>query len=314
MTGLHSKIAGTGRALPPRVLDNHELASRLDTSDAWIVERTGIRERRLVADGQHASDLAAAAGKAALEAAGLDARQLDCIVVCTVTPDTPMPACAVHVQRKLDAGSCPAFDVSAACAGFVYGLHLADALVKTGMHRRVLVVGVEVLSRIVDWQDRNTCILFGDGAGAVVLEASSEPGRGLVASRIWADGHEAELLHQPLGGKVQMQGRPLFQQAVKLLDEACRQVLAAAGWQAGDVDLVVAHQANRRLVEALAQRTGLPLERFLLNIDRYGNTSAASIPIALDEAVRAGQVRPGQNLLFVALGAGLAWGAAAMRW
>lgn len=322
---IRARVLGTGSALPSRVLGNAELAGRLGSSEPWIESRTGIRERRVCtpADGGEAPAdaacaLATAAGAAALSRAGLAPADVDAIIVATVTSDAPTPACAVQVQHALGCPPCAAFDVSAACAGFVYALHVADALVRAGAHRRVLVIGVEVMSRIVDWQDKNTAVLFGDGAGAVVLgaePASDAPDApGVLASRLHADGAGAALLGQVRGGRVHMQGPALFAQAVKLVAAVCDEVLAAAGVAKAELAHVVAHQANVRLIDAVAQRVGLARERFRVNIDRVGNTSAASIPIALDEAARAGAIAAGQLVLLVGLGAGLAWGAQVLRW
>lgn len=329
------RILGTGRAVPERVLSNDDLSRMVDTSDAWIRERTGIGARHVVARGQQAaSDLAAEAGRKACEAAGISPSEIDCIICSTISGDMPLPACAVYVQRKLGAApSCPAFDLAAACAGFLYGLSVAEGLLRSGQYRRILVCGVEVLSGYVNWQDRNTCVLFGDGAGAAVLSLTTDEeqaaGRGLLSVHLFADGTQAEALMIPGGGSlhptteetlrdgkhfIHMQGKVIFSQAVRNLSSACQAALTQHGLRPDDIDLVVAHQANLRIIEAVAQRLGLPMERFFINIDRYGNTSSASVPIALDEVVRAGRVRPGDRLLFCALGAGLAWGAAALRW
>jgi 3-oxoacyl-[acyl-carrier-protein] synthase-3 len=330
---IRSRIVGTGRALPEKVLSNLDIEKMVDTTDAWIVERTGISERRVLDPALTNSDLSAQAARAALAMAGLSGSDVDCIILGTVTPDVPMPATAVYVQQKIGAGSCAAFDLSAACAGFVYGMSIADAFIRAGSFKRVLVIGVEILTRIVDWKDRNTCVLFGDGAGAVVMVGEDQPEghrpRGVLTTHIYADGSGAEFLHIPAGGvktpvtaqglaaaenKVKMSGKQVFQHAVRNISGACVTALEKVGLTAADVDLVVAHQANLRIVEAVAQRVGLPMSKFHLNIQRYGNTSSASIPIALDEAVREGKVKDGMNLLMGALGAGFAWGAAVVRW
>ncbi|MDW8283819.1 MAG: beta-ketoacyl-ACP synthase III [Myxococcales bacterium] len=323
-------LLGTGRALPERVLTNDELAQRVATSDEWIQTRTGIRCRRVAAPGQAASDLAAEAGRRACAAAGIDPQEIDCILCATVTPDMPLPACAVLVQRKLGGrpGS-PAFDLAAACGGFLYGLAVAEGLLRGGRYRRVLLCGVEVLSRFIDWEDRSTCILFGDGAGAAVLGLGEEDDpRGLLSVHLFADGRLADLLYIPAGGSlrpashetvqgrehsVRMDGRAIFAHVVRDLSAACQTALQDCGLTLLDIDRVIPHQANRRLLEALAQRLGLPLERLYINIDRYGNTSAASVPIALDEALEQGWLQPGHTVLLCALGAGLAWGAACLR-
>jgi len=324
---MRSRILGTGKAVPSRVLTNADLEKTVQTSDAWIVERTGIRERRILEEGRTTSDLAADAGRAALAAAETEPSALDAIIVCTVTPDMPLPACAVTVQQKLGA-TCAAFDMAAACAGFVYGLAVGDALVRTGAYRRVLVVGVEVLSRHVDWTDRNTCVLFGDGAGAVVL-GPSEGERGVLSTHLFADGAQAPLLTIPGGGtahpptadtlerrlhSVKMNGRGVFAHAVRNIARASLVAIEANGVRPEDVTWVVAHQANLRILEGVAEKTRLPLSKFYLNIARYGNTSSASIPIALDEAVRDGTIKPGDLLLMSALGAGFSWGSALVRW
>jgi 3-oxoacyl-[acyl-carrier-protein] synthase-3 len=327
-------ILGTGSALPQHELTNDDLSKMVDTSDAWIRERTGIQARRTVQKGEAASDLASAAGLRACEAAGISPTELDCIVCATVTPDMPLPSCAVFIQRKVGARpGIPAFDLAAACGGFLYGLAVAEGLLRSGQYRRILVCGVEVLSGCVNWQDRNTCILFGDGAGAVVLglcdDEQQASGRGVLSVHLYADGGQAEALLIPAGGSlhpttaetvaagqhyVHMSGKVIFTHAVRNLASACQTALKHEGLKPTDIDLVVAHQANLRIIEAVAQRLDLPMERFFINIEKYGNTSSASVPIALDEAVRSGRVQPGHRLLFCALGGGLAWGAACVRW
>jgi 3-oxoacyl-[acyl-carrier-protein] synthase III len=330
---IRSRIVGTGKAVPSKVLTNADLEKLVDTNDAWITERTGIKERRILDPSQANSDLCSEAGKNALEMAGLKGSDLDCIVIGTVTPDMPFPATAVFVQQKLGAGTCPAFDLSAACAGFVYGLSVGDSFIKARTFKRVLVIGAEVLTRITNWTDRNTCVLFGDGAGAVLLQAeeqsASQPARGLLSTHIFADGSNAEHLQIPAGGtrtaltpelmaknehKVKMNGKAVFSHAVRNISNGCLTALEANGMTSKDVDLVVAHQANLRILEAVAQRVGLPMDKFYLNIHKYGNTSSASIPIALDEALREGRVKDGMNLLMGALGGGFAWGSAVVRW
>jgi 3-oxoacyl-[acyl-carrier-protein] synthase-3 len=328
-----ARILGTGSALPPRTLTNAELERIVDTTDAWISGRTGIRERRILDAGQSTSDLAASAALKACQSAGLRPADLDCIIVATVTPDRPLPSTAVYVQRKLGAGPCAAFDVSAACGGFLYGLAIADAFVRSCQFQRVLVVGVEVLSRIVDWRDRNTCVLFGDGAGAVVV-AACEPeaemeGRGILSVHLNADGCGAEELMIVAGGSsmptstktvcenlhtVRMNGKAVFSHAVRRLAASCQIALATNQLCSNDVDLVIAHQANLRIIEAVAERCALPMDRFYLNIEKYGNTSSASVPIALDEAVKDGSMRKGMTVLLCAFGAGFTWGSAVIRW
>ena len=334
MTFQRARIFGTGHAVPPHVLTNAELARTVDTSDEWITERTGIRQRHILADGLGASDLATEAARNACDAAGWDPATLDCIIVATVTPDSPLPSSAAHVQTKL--GCRPgiaAFDITAACAGFIYGLSIADGFIKTGQFKRVCVIGVEVLSRIVDWTDRNTCVLFGDGAGAVVLgtdgPAKGASDRGLLSTHIYADGRGAEHLCIPAGGSckpasaatvaeglhfVHMNGRQVFANAVRNMTAACDEALKANGATVADVDHVVAHQANMRIIEQVAEHCALPLDKFVLNLERFGNTSSASIPIALDEAARAGRFKEGDTILMCALGAGFAYGSAYLRW
>jgi len=306
--------------VPAKVIANHDLARQVDTTDEWIVARTGIRERRVAAPDEYASDLALRAAESALEQAGLPAVNLALIIVATISPDQPLPSCAVHLQRKLGA-RCPAFDLAAACAGFLYGLDLAGRYVTTGIGP-VLVVGVEVLSRVLDWTDRETCVLFGDGAGAAIVDRLVEPSpaatasepRGLLAAVLGADGRGAHLLQIPRDeGVVRMRGREVFRSAVTQLGEACQQVLDLAELRPANVDHAVMHQANRRILEALSRRIGGPWERFHLTIDRWGNTSSASIPLGLDDALRSGRILPGQVVLMAALGAGLAWGAAVAR-
>jgi 3-oxoacyl-[acyl-carrier-protein] synthase-3 len=328
-----SRILGTGHYLPSIVRTNADIEKMVETSDQWIIERTGIRERRIAPPEIVTSDMATAAAKQALEAAELSASDLDMILVATVTPDMPMPATAVYVQQKLGAGSCPAMDLSAACAGFIFGLSIADQFIRSGTMKNVLVVGVELLSRVIDWEDRTTCVLFGDGAGAVVLgpaNGATANGklRGLLATKIQSDGALAQSLMIPGGGsqspqsaevlehklhKVKMRGQDIFKVAVKNLTAASRDALTAAGLGADAVRWVVPHQANLRIINQVALRLDIPLERFVLNIERYGNTSSASIPLALDEGVRVGRIQPGDTVLMCALGAGISWGSALVR-
>jgi 3-oxoacyl-[acyl-carrier-protein] synthase-3 len=329
--GPASKILGTGRYAPSKVLSNTDLERMVDTSDAWISERTGIRERRIAADGELTSDMASAAARSALESSGISAADLDMIIVGTVTGDSPMPATAVHVQQKIGAGQIPAFDISAACAGFIYGVSIGDQFIRTGQMKRILVVGVELLSRVLNWSDRTTCVLFGDGAGAVVL-GSTDPAdasrRGVISTKIFTDGSLASSLTIPGGGsqlplthatldeaknKVQMVGSEVFKVAVKNLTSASKAAIEDAGLSTSDIDWVVAHQANLRILTQVASRLDIPLDRFVVNIERYGNTSSASIPIALDEAVRDGRIKAGQTVLMCALGAGISWGSALVR-
>ena len=323
------RILGTGRYTPARVMTNADLEKLVDTSDAWITERTGIKERRIAAPGELTSDMAAAAGKAALESAGITADQLDMIIVGTISGDMPMPATAVFVQQKLGAKTCPSFDLSAACAGFVYGLSIAEKFIRTGTMKHVLVIGVELLSRLLNWEDRKTCVLFGDGAGAVVLGPTDAKDRGILSTHLFTDGSLACSLLIPGGGSkepfgpevlankrslVHMEGQDVFKAAVRNLAGAATAALQANGMTGKDVDWVVAHQANLRILQAISQRLEIPMERFYVNIQKYGNTSSASIPIALDEAVRAGLIKPGQSILMTALGSGISWGSALVRW
>jgi 3-oxoacyl-[acyl-carrier-protein] synthase-3 len=313
---IYSRIAGTGSYLPPRVMTNAEFAARLDTSDAWIRERTGIVQRHIAEKSQSSSDLALQASARALEASGLTASQVDLIIVATSTPDYIFPSTACLLQAKLGVKGCPAFDVQAVCSGFVYGLATADALIRSGQYKSALVVGAEVFSRILDWNDRGTCVLFGDGAGAVVLTAAPQPG--IHASVLHADGSQVDLLSVPgnvCGGAIvgspflQMNGQGVFKFAVRVLEEAARETVAAAGMQLGDIDWLIPHQANVRILEATARRLGLPPEKLVVTVDRHGNTSAASIPLALDEFVRAGKIRPGHRVLMEGVGGGFTWGA-----
>jgi 3-oxoacyl-[acyl-carrier-protein] synthase-3 len=325
---LHSRILGTGAYTPERVLNNFHLEKMVETSDEWIRERTGIRERRIAADGEATSDMAFAAATRALEMAGLTAKDLDMIIVGTVTADTPMPACAAFLQHKLGLTDIPAFDVSAACAGFLYSMSIGDQFIRSGLHRRVLVVGAELLSRVLDWEDRTTCVLFGDGAGAVVLGAGGPDEGGILSTRLYTDSSLVESLCIRAGGsrervspesiaakrdKVFMNGRDIFKVAVKNLTRASASALADAKLSASDVSWVVPHQANLRIIAQVAQRLEIPMERFVLNIERYGNTSSASIPIALDEAVRDGRIQRGDTVLMCALGAGISWASALVR-
>jgi len=313
---IYSRIAGTGAYLPPTVLGNDELAKRVDTSDAWIRERTGIRQRHIADKSQASSDLALEASKRALEAAGMTAGQIDLMVVATSTPDFVFPSTACLLQAKLGVKGCAAFDVQAVCSGFVYGLATADSFIRAGTHKSALVVGAEVFSRILDWNDRATCVLFGDGAGAVVLTAAQKPG--VHASVLHADGSLAGILSVPgnvCGGAIvgspflQMQGSQVFKVAVRVLDEAAREVVAAAGMTLEDVDWLIPHQANVRILEATAKRLGLPRERLVVTVDRHANTSAASVPLALDDYVRAGTIKSGHKVMLQGVGGGFTWGA-----
>ncbi len=320
-------ITGVGSYVPARVLTNADLERMVATSDEWIHERTGIRERRIAATGEACSDLAVQAGKRALTAAGLSATDLDMILVATCTGDYPLPATACLVQHQLGATKAAACDLSAACCGFVYALSVADAYIKTGM-RHVLVIGSEVMSAITDWTDRNTCVLFGDGAGAAVISASDGK-RGILSTHLRSDGTLCELIMVPGGGSrtppsekviderlqyIKMKGNETFKVAVRTLEEIARSTLSANHLRVEDIDLYVPHQANIRILKAVMERLGLPIEKVMLNVDRYGNTSAASIPIALDEAVREGRIKDGSLVMLGAFGAGLTWASAVIRW
>jgi 3-oxoacyl-[acyl-carrier-protein] synthase III len=329
-----SVILGTGCYAPERVLTNAELAKTVDTTDEWIRTRSGIQERRIAAPGQATSDLAVEAARRALADAGLEPAAIDLLVVATMTPDMPMPATACIIQHKLGLpNSAACFDVNAACSGFIYALDTACAMLSSGRYQRALVIGAEKVSTIIDWTDRSTCVLFGDGAGAVVLgpEAgpSALPRRGLLGTRIGTSGDSVGLLCIPNGGSaapstpasladgghfIKMNGRAVFKSAVRGMEEAARDILEQQGVSANQIALVIPHQANLRIIEALAQYLDLPLDRFFINLDRYGNTSAASIPIALDEANRGGRIKVGDIILFVAFGAGLTYGSALVRW
>ncbi|MSQ48968.1 MAG: ketoacyl-ACP synthase III [Betaproteobacteria bacterium] len=313
---IRSRIVGTGSYLPPRVLTNEELSKKLDTSDAWIQERTGIKQRHIADASQTSSDLALEASRRALQAAGVKAEDIDLIVVATSTPDFVFPGTACLLQAKLGVKGCAAFDLQAVCSGFVYALATADNFIRAGTHKRALVVGAEVFSRILDWNDRGTCVLFGDGAGAVVLAAGDQPG--IHASVLHADGSQAGILSVPgnvCGGKIigspflQMQGNQVFKFAVKVLDEVARETAQAAGIKLAEVDWLIPHQANIRILEAVAKKLDLPRERLAVTVDRHGNTSAASVPLALDEYVRAGRIKPGHKVMLQGVGGGFTWGA-----
>ena len=324
---MRARITGTGSYAPVRVMTNADLEGMVATSDEWIRERTGIRERHIAATGEACSDLAVQAGKRALAAAGVTAADLDMILVATCTGDYPLPSTACLVQCQLGATKAAACDVGAACCGFVYALSMADAYVRTGM-THVLVIGSEVMSAITDWTDRNTCVLFGDGAGAAVVSAS-EGENGILSTHLRSDGTLCDLIAVPAGGSrqppsekvvaerqhyIKMKGNETFKVAVRSLEEIARETLAANQLTVEALDLYVPHQANMRILSAVSDRLGLPQEKIMLNVDRYGNTSAASIPIALDEAVRAGRVKDGSLVMLGAFGAGLTWASALIRW
>lgn len=318
---MNSRIIGTGSYLPERILTNAELEKIVDTSDEWIRSRTGIRSRHIAAEGELTSDLALPAAQKALQSAGVAVGDIDMIIVATTTPDMIFPSTACILQSRLGIAGCPAFDLQAVCSGFVYALSTADLFIRAGQAKKVLVVGAEVYSRILDWNDRGTCVLFGDGAGAVVLAASDAPG--ILATRLHADGRHKDQLSVPgsvCGGKVwgrpfvQMDGGSVFRFAVRVFEEVAHEVLDQAGLKVSDLDWFVPHQANIRIMEATARKLGLPVEKIIATVDHHGNTSAASIPLALDEAVRDGRIRPGQTLLLEGVGGGFTWGAVLLRW
>ena len=331
-TAIGTAITGWGRQLPARVVTNHELSASLDTSDEWIQSRTGIRERRIASGEESTASLATGAARAALAVANLDPADVDLVIVCTFTPDAGnMPTVASNVQHALGATRAGAFDLNAACAGFVYGLGVANALVASGIHRNVLLIGAETLSRVLDWNDRSTCVLFGDGAGAVIVQRSDAPHafsalRSLVTG---ADGSRGNALIIPAGGSsapashdtvdarahyIQMDGREVYRFAVSTVPDTCLQAIHDAGLEPHDIDVVILHQANIRILRSVVETLGIPWDRAVINLDRYGNTSAASIPIALSEAVDDGRVSPGDRILVAGFGGGLTWGAAVINW
>ncbi|MBI1921100.1 MAG: ketoacyl-ACP synthase III [Geobacter sp.] len=325
---MRARITGTGSSFPDKTLTNADLEKMVDTTDEWITTRTGIKTRHIAVEGEYTSTFATRAAEKALEMAGVAAHEIDLIIVGTITPDFPFPATACLVQDNLKAVNAVAFDISAACSGFVYGLSLADKHIRSGTTKRALVIGAEVLSRVVDWTDRNTCCLFGDGAGAVVLEATEE-GRGILSTHIHSDGSYWQLLHQPGAGSrnpavqktldeklvyLSMQGNEVFKLAVRAMEEAAHEALTANGLQVSDINLFISHQANRRIIDAIGKRLGLGEDQVFINVHSHGNTSAASIPIALDEAVRGGRVSDGDIVVFDAFGGGLTWGSALVRW
>jgi 3-oxoacyl-[acyl-carrier-protein] synthase III len=318
---LYSRISGTGSYLPEKVLTNRDLETMVDTSDEWIYTRTGIRQRHIAAEHENTSDLALGASRKAMAAAGLAPEDIDLIIVATTTADMIFPSVACMLQAKLGISHCPAFDMQAVCSGFVYALATADQLVKSGQYRNALVVGAEIYSRILDWSDRATCVLFGDGAGAVILTQSATPG--ILASRLHADGRHADILSVPgsvsrgaVAGKplLQMEGNAVFKLAVKVLGEVAEETLDAAGLAKSEVDWLIPHQANIRIIKATAKKLGLSMDRVIATVDRHANTSAASVPLALDEAVRDGRVRSGQHVLLEGVGGGFTWGAVLLRW
>ena len=317
---LKSVILGTGSALPARKVDNAELAKTVDTSDEWIVERTGIRSRHVAGEGETTASLAIEASRKALEAAGVEPAEIDMIVLATATPDQTFPSSATKVQATLGIPDCIAFDVHAVCTGFLYALTVADSMIRSGNAKTALVIGAETFSRLLDWEDRATCVLFGDGAGAVVLRGE-EGERGILATKLHADGRHNDLLFVDGGpsttgtvGKLRMKGREVFRHAVVNLAQVLSEVLESAGLVPDDVDWVVPHQANARILDATAKKLGLPAEKVVVTVDRHANTSAASVPLALDTAVRDGRIQRGQLVVLEAMGGGFTWGAAALRY
>jgi 3-oxoacyl-[acyl-carrier-protein] synthase-3 len=322
---VRGRITGTGSYLPERVMTNHDLEALVDTSDEWITARTGIKERRIAADDQSTVDLAEAAARRALEGAGREPGDVDLIIVATTTPDRVFPSTACLLQGRLGVAGPPAFDVQAVCTGFVYALSVADSMLRTGAARCALVVGAETLSRIVNWEDRGTCVLFGDGAGAVVLEADHSDQQGILSTHLHADGSQDALLTVPKGvatgwdagdpdSTIHMKGNEVFRVAVNTLGQVVEETLAANGLDHGEVDWLVPHQANTRIIQATAKKLGVSMDRVIVTVDRHGNTSAASVPLALDEGVRSGNIRPGDLVLLEAFGGGFTWGSVLLRW
>ena len=322
---IYSRIAGTGSYLPEKIVTNADLEKIVETTDEWIASRTGIRERRRAADGETTGDLAFYAATHALEAAGVKASEIDLIVLGTTTPDLIFPSTACLLQHRLGANGCAAFDVNAACSGFLYALGVADQFIRGGTSKKALVVGAETLSRMIDWTDRSTCVLFGDGAGAVVLEASSEPG--IITTKLHADGAYKHLLYNPVGVsagfldgepnhgvRVMMTGNEVFKVAVKTLDRIVGETLEAANMHESDIDWLIPHQANLRIIEATAKRLKLSMDRVVVTVDRHGNTSSGSVPLALDEAVRSGRIQRGQTVLLEAFGGGFTWASALLKY
>ncbi|MFA5172337.1 MAG: beta-ketoacyl-ACP synthase III [Sulfuriferula sp.] len=318
---MYAKISGTGGYLPERIMSNQELAATVDTSDEWITERTGIRQRHLAAENQTTSDLATMAARQAIEAAGVLANDIDLIIIATTTPDLVFPSTACLVQAKLEiTNGCPAFDVQAVCSGFVYAISIANNFIRAGQARCALVIGAETLSRITDWTDRSNCILWGDGAGAVILTATDTPG--IIATHLHADGRHKDLLHVnggvSAGGDgtpvMKMEGNAVFRVAVKTLDAIVDETLAANGMQKSDVDWLVPHQANIRIIQATAKKLGMSMDNVVVTVDKHANTSAASVPLALDTAVRDGRIKAGDVVLMEAFGGGFTWGSVLMKW
>ncbi len=325
MTVLRSVVLGCGSYLPAHVMSNKELAAKVETSDDWIVQRTGIRQRHIAAEGEVTSDLAIHAAKAALASAHADAQSIDLIVLATSTPDNTFPASAVSVQSGLGITRGAAFDVQAVCSGFVYGISIADALLRTGTYKRALVIGAETFSRILDWTDRTTCVLFGDGAGAIVMEAQQQPGdasdRGVLTTHLRSDGRHKSKLYVDGGpsstgtvGHLRMEGRAVFKHAVAMITDVIADAFRATGTTAADIDWFVPHQANKRIIDDSAHKLGIAPEKVVITVDQHGNTSAASIPLALNAAVKDGRIKKGDLVLLEAMGGGFTWGSALIRW
>ena len=322
-------IAGIGAWVPEKILTNDDLSKMVDTNDEWITTRTGISERHIAAANETCSDMAAKAGKAALENARVNPEDIDLLVVATVTPDTSMPSTACYVQPKLSLVNATCFDISAACSGFIYALDIARQYILTGAARKVMVSGAEKMSSIIDWQDRGTCVIFGDGAGAVILEAGTGASRGIISTAMGSDGKQTSLIRVEAGGStlpasedtvqdrrhfIKMEGNQVFKSAVRGMSEIADQAMKMAGVTNADIKCVVPHQANIRIISAIAEKMSIPMENVVINLNRFGNTTAASIPLALEEAVRTGRIKDGDNLLLVAFGAGLTWGASVIQW
>ena len=315
----YSRIAGTGSYLPEKILTNADLERMVDTTDEWIFTRTGIRERHIAAEGEFTSDLSTQAARQAIKAAGIQAQEIDLIIVATTTPDRVFPSTACLMQDKLGISGCPAFDIQAVCSGFVYAMATADSFIKSGAAKCALVVGAETMSRITDWTDRSNCILWGDGAGAVIMTASDESG--ILSSHLHADGSYTNLLNVPSGvskrdggGTIVMEGNPVFKVAVNTLDAIVDETLAANGLQKSDIDWLVPHQANIRILQSTAKKLGMDMERVVVTVDKHGNTSAASIPLALDVAVRDGRIKRGETILMEAFGGGFTWGSVLLKY
>jgi len=317
----YARVIGTGSYLPDKILTNHDLERMVDTSDEWIRTRTGIVQRHIAADSEMASDLALNASREAIKAGGIDAREIELVIVATTTPDMIFPSTACILQDKLGIGECAAFDVQAVCSGFIYALATADMFIRAGKCRTALVVGAEVYSRILDWSDRSTCVLFGDGAGAVLLTADEQPG--ILSTHLHADGSQSKILSAPAnicGGKVQgtpfvvMEGNTVFKFAVKVLEEVVHEALTENNLEPSDIDWLIPHQANIRIIASTAKKLGIPMDKVVATVDKHGNTSAASIPLAIDIAARDGRIKSGQHVLLEGVGGGFTWGAALIRW